>query len=60
LYNDRVESVFIEDYPESLKSLIEEHVDYEKYPALFCFGLLEQFDVPELIALCSPAKVNKL
>lgn len=58
LYNDRVESVSIKDCPASLKSLIENHTDYEARPALFCFGLLEQFDVPELIKLCAPVKVE--
>ncbi len=58
LYNDKVESVSIENYPESLKKLIEEHTDYEQRPALFCFGLLEQFDMPELAALCSPVKIE--
>jgi dienelactone hydrolase len=58
LYNDRVESVYMENYPESLKKLIEDHTDYEQRPALFCFGLLEQFDMPELKALCSPVKIE--
>jgi dienelactone hydrolase len=58
LYNDKVESVSVENYPESLKKLIEDHTDYEQRPALFCFGLLEQFDMPELKALCSPVKIE--
>jgi hypothetical protein len=41
-----------------LKWLISRHLDYETYPALFCFGLLKQFDVQELIALCNPVKVE--
>ena len=36
----------------SFKQLIEDHVDYEQCPTLFCFGLLEQFDINELNALC--------
>lgn len=59
LYNDKVRDALIMDCPASLKRLIEDHVDYEQKPALFCFGLLEQFDVPELIALCSPVKVER-
>ncbi len=42
----------------SLKKLIENHHDYEEFPALFCFGLLEQFDVQELVELCSPVPVS--
>lgn len=57
LHSDKVKDVFIKDYPESLKKLIEDHVDYEQRPALFCFGLLEQFDIAELEALCKPVKI---
>ena len=42
----------------SLKSLIEKKIPYDDYPALFCFGLLRDFDVPELTALCKPARVT--
>lgn len=41
-------------------AIIEKHLDYETYPALFCFGLLKQFDVQELIALCKPIKVEQV
>jgi len=69
LYGDRVQSVLLEEAPESLKMLISkpkdegvgersEHLDYETHPALFCFGLLRQFDVQELVALCAPIKVD--
>ena len=58
LHNDKIRSVNVKDCPESLKLLVENHTDYETYPALFCFGLLEQFDVKELITLCLPAEVN--
>lgn len=60
LYNHRINEVSIDDYLESLKMLIENHLDYETYPSLFCFGLLEQFDIPELIELCDPVPVIKL
>jgi len=58
LYNDGVESVSIQDCPKTLKKLIEDHVEYDARPVLFCFGLLEQFDIPELMALCSPVTVE--
>jgi len=60
LYKDRVQSVSLDEAPESLKLLISEHLDYETYPALFCFGLLKQFDVQEFITLCAPVKVEKV
>lgn len=59
LYGEKVERISVPEVPASLKLLIENHLDYETYPALFCFGLLKQFDVSELIALCTPQKVNK-
>ncbi len=59
LYNHRISEVSIDNYLESLKLLINNHSDYEAYPSLFCFGLLEQFDVPELLELCAPVTVSK-
>ena len=59
LYGEKVERISVPEVPASLKLLVENHLDYETYPALFCFGLLKQFDVSELIALCTPEKVNK-
>ena len=35
----------------SLKESIESNWHYEKAPELFCFGLLERFDVKQLAAL---------
>jgi len=58
LYGDKVERIYIREGLDSLKTLIEKHLDYETYPALFCFGLLKEFDVPELISLCEPQKVS--
>jgi dienelactone hydrolase len=58
LSNERIESVSVKDHLPSLKMLIENHLDYETHPVFFCFGLLEQFDVEEFIALCSPVTVN--
>ena len=57
LNHERIDHVVASDALPSLKRLIEDHLDYEQYPTLFCFGLLEQFDVDELIALCPGQKV---
>ncbi|MCG3199952.1 MAG: hypothetical protein GHCLOJNM_04480 [bacterium] len=35
----------------SLKELIEKEIDYSEQPALFCFGLLAEFDIEELTEL---------
>ncbi len=36
---------------ESLKTLIQKNTLVSEMPELFCFGLLEHFDLPELRAL---------
>jgi hypothetical protein len=41
----------------SLKEVIETNRTLEQSPELFCFGLLEQFDVKQLVALAAPRPV---
>ncbi len=41
----------------SLKEVIEQNQTVEKMPEMFCFGLLEAFDVKQLTALCAPRPV---
>jgi hypothetical protein len=41
----------------SLKEVIEKNGTVDKTPELFCFGLLELFDVPQLKALVTPRMV---
>jgi hypothetical protein len=38
----------------SLKELIEQNKTFDQSPELFCFGLLERFDVRDLAALVAP------
>jgi dienelactone hydrolase len=38
----------------SLKDVIEQNLFYQQRPEVFCFGLLEQFDVPQLERLTRP------
>jgi len=38
----------------SLKQVIEDNATAEQTPELFCFGLLEQFDIRQLAALVAP------
>jgi hypothetical protein len=45
---------------ESLKELIEKTVSVDKMPELFCFGLLGDFDMKELLALAAPRPVEIL
>ena len=35
----------------SLKEVIGQDLSVDKFPELFCFGLLEEFDIPQLTAL---------
>ena len=42
----------------SLKDIIGNNWSVDRYPELFCFGLLESFDVPQLKALVAPRPVR--
>ena len=42
----------------SLKQVIEKNLTVEQAPELFCFGLLERFDMPQLLALAAPRPVH--
>ncbi len=41
----------------SLREIMEKNVGVDRQPELFCFGLLEQFDMPQLRALVTPRLV---
>jgi hypothetical protein len=43
----------------SLKEVIEKNWSFEQAPELFCFGLLESFDIPQLNALADPRPVER-
>jgi hypothetical protein len=51
-------TVDTEGLPDTLGRLVEWPVSYEEAPSLFCFGLLEHFDVPDLVVLCGPVVVR--
>jgi len=53
-----VDSVQLRGMVQSLKDLLAKKVSYNEEPSLFCFGLLEVADVPELIDLASPTRVD--
>jgi hypothetical protein len=42
----------------SLKEPIEQKMVYQTAPELFCFGLLEAFDIKQLAALAAPRPVR--
>jgi len=41
----------------SLKEIIEQNRGVNQWPEMFCFGLLEDFDVKQLVALVAPRPV---
>ena len=43
----------------SLKQVIESKLGVNRAPELFCFGLLEQFDIPQLEALVAPRALTR-
>ena len=42
----------------SLKEVIERNDSVDKKPVLFCFGLLEYFDIKQLVAIVAPRQVR--
>ncbi len=43
--------------PDTLRRLIEWPVEYGQNPVIFCFGLLKQFDIEDLIVLSDPVEI---
>jgi hypothetical protein len=44
--------------PDTLRRLIEWQVGYIQEPVVFCFGLLEQFDIEDLMVMSQPAGIE--
>jgi hypothetical protein len=42
----------------SLKDVIDNNMKIDQAPELFCFGLLERFDLPQLYALVAPRAIR--
>jgi hypothetical protein len=42
----------------SLKEIVEQNRSFEQIPEVFCFGLLEAFDIKQLTALAAPRPVT--
>ena len=53
-----VDAIQLRGMDRSLEDLLAKKVRYDHEPSLFCFGLLEVADVPELIDLASPTNVD--
>ncbi len=50
-------SLELREAPGSLKEPIEANLPFDQAPDRFCFGLLEEFDLPQLVALVAPRPV---
>lgn len=57
---EAIGSVQVNEPLKSLKLLIEESRTVQQTPELFCFGLLEHFDIKEIAALIAPRPVQGL
>ena len=55
---DRAVSIELHEMHKSLKSLISDRVPYKHASSMFCFGLLEVADVPDLIRLAEPTPIE--
>jgi hypothetical protein len=55
---DTIAEVTLHAPPESLKEVIKSGVEYSERPEVFCFGLLESFDVRQVAALVAPRPVK--
>jgi len=52
-------NLYLDGLYDSLKRLIELPVEYESAVPLFCFGLLREFDVPELLAMTEDLPIER-
>jgi hypothetical protein len=57
LEEDAIGEVELRGALSSLKEAIEQNWGVNQRPELFCFGLLETFDIKQLVALVAPRKV---
>lgn len=51
-------SLELHDSLKSLKDVIAENKSVREAPELFCFGLLEEFDIPQIAALVAPRSIS--
>jgi hypothetical protein len=58
LHPGEIDALALHDMEPSLKDLLTKKVGYTRAPSMFCFGLLERVDVPELIDLAEDTEVH--
>ncbi|MBI1313821.1 hypothetical protein GC176_21215 [bacterium] len=55
--SDALASVTLHGSLTSLRQIIERNIAVNQQPEMFCFGLLEEFDIPQLIAIAGKDRV---
>jgi hypothetical protein len=50
-------TVRLNGVPDTLRRLMDWSVNYVQDPVVFCFGLLEQFDIRDLVTLSDPVEI---
>lgn len=50
-------TVRLNSVPDTLRRLMDWSVNYVQDPVVFCFGLLEQFDIQDLVILSDPVEI---
>lgn len=60
LYPDAIAGVTLHQPMASLKEILEEGRPFQESPELFCFGLLQAFDLPQIEALVAPRPVDRV
>ena len=50
-------TVRLSGVPDTLRRLMDWSVNYVQDPVVFCFGLLEQFDIQDLVILSDPVEI---
>ncbi|MSR82025.1 MAG: hypothetical protein EXS58_03765 [Candidatus Latescibacteria bacterium] len=55
---DKVKALTTASLMDSLGRLIDWPVAYASAAPLFCFGLLREFDLPDLVELCAPVPIH--
>lgn len=53
-----VKELHLKGLPASFKELIDKNIGVNQQPEMFCFGLLEAADIPDLLKLVQPRKVT--
>jgi hypothetical protein len=54
---EAISALDLQDTWKTLKHLIEENMTGGDAPEQFCFGLLKEFDIPQLMALVAPRQL---